>query len=360
MALHEIPPAMFRGPLTWLLLVRQAPINIGKSSDRAWMTVILERETELILGQDISLVPSNAVAGKLLRQTLKHPLAGPARRPTVVVVESKELGDLVSGELGLEVRVSATPLVEGDRFFAEMKRFLASGGLEAGEGEEDFAERSYFDDNLSPAQVKDLIVQATALAKLRPWDACSDADLIRLDVPDLGVAGAGLCVIGAIGEALGFVIFGSQEDYLHHVSRADLLMAEPRVVEPGVPLVSLNFDLAEDISETMQEEAAGLGLKPGRNTLYPYILCMDPEGVQRPASEADYRLVMAATVALTDACRQLGGRLADPNAWPIRSASIVPGIGAAVLTLPYEATAPRDALAPAKRSPRRAPKKPRA
>jgi len=344
MALHEIDPRVFRGPLTWLVMMRQAPVYVRESpQERVWLIFILERETELVIGQEIALEPSPEIAVELIRQGMIHPMAGPGRRPALVVVESKALGATLAEELKLNVQVSDRPLAEGEMFLAEMKRFIdAGGGREPGGDEDDEAEQaSYFDDDLPPALISELIKKGAALAKLRPWDCCTDSDLIRLDIPDMGVREAAVCVIGEMGQSRGVLVFRSHEDYLIQVGRGERLANQPEFsVEPiqlGVPLLSVNFDPAEEVPERMRKEAAAMGLKPGRSTFYPRILCVDPDGVRRPPAERDLRLILAVTTALTDAVRRLGRRLGDPGSWPVCSESSVPGCGTVRLVMPFEA-----------------------
>ncbi len=342
MALHEIDPRMFRGRLTWIVIVRQAPIYVRESpTERAWLTVILERETELIIGQELALDASPATALKLVHQALMKPMAGPKRQPARMIAENKELGSALAAEFGIQVEVSDRPLPEGNEFLAEMKRFLeGAGDAMPDRDEDDEPSASYFDGDLPPALIKDLITKGAALGKLRPWDVCSD-HLLRLDIPELGVQEAGVCVIGQMGESRGILVFRSREDYLVQVGRGDRLANQPEfsveAAQPGIPILSLNFDPPEEVPERMQKEAAALGLKAGRTTLYPYILCVDPDGVRRPTTERDVRVILAAAGALAEAIRKFGRRLDDPDSWPICAETRVPGCGAVRLIVPYEA-----------------------
>lgn len=343
MALHEIDPRVFRGPLTWLVMIRQAPFYVRESrGERAWIAVILERETELIIGQELALDSSPTAAAKLVRQALIEPLAGPARRPALVVVETEDIGVTLSEELKLKVQVSHRPLPEGDLFLAEMKRFLDAGlGASEQDQDDEAEEASYFDGDLPPELVRELIIQGSALARLRPWHKCSDTDLIRLDIKDLGVKEAAVCIIGEMGQSRGVLVFRSHEDYLIQAGRGERLANQPEFsVEPvqlGVPLVSVNFDPPEEMPQRMRKEAATLGLKPGRNTLYPRMLCVDPDGVRRPTAERDLRLILAVITALGGMVRRFGRRLGDPRSWPICVESAVAGAGEVRLTMPFEA-----------------------
>ena len=146
--------------------------------------------------------------------------------------------------------------------------------------------------------------------RLRPWECCTDSDLIRLDIAEMGVKEAAVCVIGEMGQSRGVLVFRSHEDYLIQVGRGERLANQSEFsVEPiqlGVPLLSVNFDPAEEVPERMRKEAAAMGLKPGRSTFYPRILCVDPDGVRRPTAERDLLLILAVTTALTDAVRRVG------------------------------------------------------
>jgi hypothetical protein len=343
MALHEIDPRTFLGPLTWLVLVRQAPIYVRENpNERAWLSFILERETELIIGQELALDATPATALKLVQAALIRPLAGPRRKPARIIVERQDLGTALVAKLGIHVEVSDRPLPEGDQFLAGMKRFLDGAGAAISDRDEDEEAQhaTYFEGNLPPALIKDLITKASALGKLRPWDVCSD-DLIRLDIPEMGVKEAGVCVIGQMGESLGILVYRSREDYLVQVGRGERLANQPEfspeAATPGIPILSLNFDPPGEVPESMRKEAAAMGLKAGRTTLYPHVLCVDPDGVRRPTAERDVRLILAVTAALTEGLRRFGRRLDDPASWPICMESRVPGLGTVRLVMPFDA-----------------------
>ncbi len=51
------------------------------------------------------------------------------------------------------------------------------------------------------------------LYRLAPWKTASDDQVLRVDIPALGVHGACLSIIGGLGESLGFVLFPSLAGY---------------------------------------------------------------------------------------------------------------------------------------------------
>ncbi len=344
MALSEIDPRVFREPLTWLVVVRQAPIYVRENlKARAWQTVILERETELLLGHELAADAAPELAVKLLREALVRPMAGPPRRPARMIVETANLGALLSAEFDITVDVSDRPLREADQFLEELRRFLDAGGGRGPEQEaEDEADGpSYFDSGLAPSLIRDVINRGSALAKLRPWDQFPNSQLIRLDLPEMGVRKAAICIIGHRGEARAILVFQSADDYMVHLGRGERLANQPEFaidrVNPGVPVLALNFEEPADFPSTMRDEAAAMGLKRGRNTLYPYVLCVDPDGVRRPTAEPDVLLMVAVATALEQGFRQFGRRFGDPGAWPICMEAPVRGVGVARLTVPFEA-----------------------
>ena len=74
--------------------------------------------------------------------------------------------------------------------------------------EEDKA--SYFEDGRIPASLVEQLFDAARFLHLAgPWQTALDDDLLRLDIPQLGLAGASISVLGAAGLERGFVIFPS-------------------------------------------------------------------------------------------------------------------------------------------------------
>lgn len=339
----DLDPSAFRGPLTWIVAARQAPIYVRENpTERAWLTFILERETDLVLGQNISPAPSAAIAIDILREALARPMAGPPRRPSRVLVEDRDLGARLSREFDIPAQISDRPLPEADAFMEVFRNFIAMGGEDDARALDDPEdEPSYFDAGLPPPLVHRLIQAGGALGKLRPWDLFPNDTLIRMDVPDLGVKEAGLCIIGALGESRSVLLFRSRDDFLVQMGRGERLANRSEFsverLDPGVPLLALDFESAPDVPARMKDEASTMGLKAGRRTLYPVVLCVDPDGVRRPASEHDLRLVVAAATAIDATFRRYRHRIGDPGSWPICAETPLDEGGVARLTIPFEA-----------------------
>lgn len=222
---------------------------------------------------------------------------------------------------GVPIDVSDRPRPEADAFFETMRRFFATREDDEAEPEENPQGPSYFEGGPSPEMVGRFVHTGSALAKLRPWDFFPNQTLIRLDIPDLKLSEVCICIIGALRESRSVLIFRSAHDYMLHVGRAERLAERSEFsvdpVEPGVPIIALDFEDAEDTPARMVEEAAEMGLMRGRKVLYPFILCIDPDGVKRPTTERDLLIVHATAAALEQIFRQHGPRVGDPARWPI-------------------------------------------
>ena len=100
---------------------------------------------------------------------------------------------------GIEVVVAPTP--ELDAVVAQMVASIPAGG---GDGPS-YLERG----RIAPQTVEALFRASEALFRTAPWNELQDSQAFRLDIPALGVEGACVSVIGALGESLGLVIFPS-------------------------------------------------------------------------------------------------------------------------------------------------------
>jgi len=335
------PPAA-HGPLTWIVVSRQLPLYVRDNpTGRPWLTFVLERETGLLLGQDISPAVVPAAVVDLVHRAMVAPMAGPPRRPVRLSVESKAVEAALGAAFPISVHISNKPLHDADEFFEGLRSFFLGGG--ARDDDEPPEEPSYFADGLPREEIRELIRVGSALAKQRPWDVFPNEVLIRLDIPDLGVEGAALCIIGAMGDSRSILMFRSHDDYMIHLGRGERLANGPefsgKLVEPGVAILALNFEIAAEVGTRMKEEAASMGLVARKGSLYPSVLCIDPDGVRRPSTERDLRILVAAAAALEELFRRLGRRVGDPDSWPIFENFTAAGSKVARLCVPFEAAA---------------------
>jgi hypothetical protein len=117
-------------------------------------------------------------------------------------------------------------------------------------------------------------VAARAFCALKPWEAATVVQLVRVDVPALGLTGAGAVVLGAGAEPHGFAIFPTPAEY-------KAFLGDPRRRRAG-EWWELGFGSGAD------SPAARPGGEPP-----PILSRVDREGTRRAPSDHDTRLVGA-------------------------------------------------------------------
>lgn len=117
---------------------------------------------------------------------MKKPLVGPPRRPTLLRVEDPALAAEVRTRVpDLVVEIGVTPALH--EFTAKLSEGVA------GMGEEFTA--SYFEDGrVALPDLQHLFAAAEALYSVEPWLLVHDEQVLRLDIPALGIEGAAVMI----------------------------------------------------------------------------------------------------------------------------------------------------------------------
>ncbi len=145
------------------------------------------------------------------REAVSTPLAGPAREPHTVRVGDPDLADALRQVLP-QAAVEVGPTPELDQFV----RMMAEEMPDSMEAEEP----SYFAGGRVDSQTVEKLFKATELLHtMAPWEVIADEDVLRVDIPALGVDGGCLSVIGALKKSC------SRPPYL-------LRKATPRLTHP--------------------------------------------------------------------------------------------------------------------------------
>lgn len=229
-----------------------------------------------------------------LRQAIAKPMAGPPRRPARVRVRDAVLANEVRAALGDEAEVAVAPTPELD----EMVRLFVESLPEGDEPD------SYFEDGrVPPEAVERLFRTAALLYRAAPWKTAHDEQLLRLDVPELGVRGACISVIGALGRSLGLLIFPSLAEFEAHMRIATSYMERGAIpdgpIDLGSSLLSLTFDRAGDLPASMRREVRAHGWPVEGPAAYPRVQHRERDGLPRPLTEVDVRIATACAGALT-------------------------------------------------------------
>lgn len=269
-----------------------APIYITEGDGhRAELLLWLELPDDLLLGITVNDPRAPSSMADTLLSAMQRPAAGPPRRPDRVrVADATVAAELRAAVPGLEVRVEDTP--ELDAVVAAMMESMPPSRVTA----------SYFDGGrLSAAVLAELFQAAAPLFKLAPWTVAHEGQLLRLDIPQLGIEGACVSLIGMLGESLGVLIFRSLAGYHAFRRSADLTRSGPLrhgSLDLGTTILALNFERATDLPASMRHEIRQHGWPIAGPRGYPRIEHRDRDGLPRPLTEDDVRIATACAAAL--------------------------------------------------------------
>ncbi len=159
-----------------------------------------------------------------------------------------------------------------------------------------------------------------------------------MDIPALGVEGACVSIIGALGESLGILVFDSYLAFARFGHAAVDL--GQRALDLGGPVLSLDFWKTRDVPSTMLREMDRLGWSAVSSDAVPVVTHRDRDGVERPLAERDVRIVTECAFAVASFFLRhseiFGGRLREP----VSESSEMGKSGITVqLTAPYAAAA---------------------
>jgi hypothetical protein len=227
-----------------------------------------------------------------LRLAMRTPAAGPPRRPARVRVPEQRLAVEIR-QVVPEAEIVVAPTPELDAVLRLMHQTMPA---------DDESEPSYFEDGrVSVAAIEKLFAAAAALFRAAPWEIASDGQLLRVDIPGLGVAGACLSIIGALGESLGFILFPSMAAHDRFLDAAETFGMETLqsgAVDLGSSTLSLNFERGADLPAGMHREAAEHGWPIAAANAYPWVQHRDRDGIPRPLIERDVETVTVCAAAL--------------------------------------------------------------
>lgn len=284
----------------WIGGVISAPLYVLEGGpQRPDIVLWLELPSGLVVGTRLNaprLSPDDVAA--TLADALERPLAPDASRPTHLRVGDDALATAVRMRLGDAIPITVAPTPELHVLAEDMARFLGKRG--AGDGV------TWLEgDRVPESVVRWLFSAAAQLWREGPWKVADDSQVLAVDVPEFGIQGACLSVIGALGQHFGFVLFDSLESF-----EAFAASAPPDGAAPTRPpdlrgyTLSLDFERRGDLPAAMRREIAAHRWPVAGPRAYPVVLCPDPDAVARPLSERDVRLAAACAEALASFTRR--------------------------------------------------------
>ena len=258
---------------------------------RPEMVLWLELPHDLVVGTSIAGPDEPVELAATLRAAMAAPLAGPARRPDRVRVADPSLAaELRAAISDLPVVVAPTP--ELDAVLAHMSDFMAAGPAAGGSEAPSYLEHG----RIAADAVERVFRNAARLYQLAPWDVASDGEVLRVDAPALGIEGGALCIIGALGESFGFLLFPSIEGYDRFLDAAEQGGAGPRNL--GTTWLALDFQRGANLPAAMRREVARHEWPVAGPHAYPVVTHHDRDGIPRPLAPRDAQVAAACAGAL--------------------------------------------------------------
>ncbi len=324
------PSASRRGTSEWVGGRLIAPFFVAEpESHRPDLILWLELPRDAVVGYAVidPQAPASAF-GQSLYEAMASPFVGPPRKPKRVRVADARLAAEVRA-VGGDIPTVVAPTPELDRIVHSMATDASLGGD---------VEPSYFEDGRISAAVNEALFHAAqSLFKARPWAFVQDSQVLCMDIPALGIEGACVSVIGALGECFGLVVFPS---FLAFQKFLGVTEIEPNPAEPldlAVTTLALNFDRGADLPASMRREAIAQGWPVAGPDAYPSVVHRERDGVARPLEEHDVRVATVCANSLTEFFHKHGEQLARPPAGSIAESYVHADGTEARIAYPYAA-----------------------
>ena len=253
----------------------------------------MELPEGFVVGQKLTAPEdSPGSLGRALREAMERPLVGLPRRPARIRVADASLADEVREVVGEAIPIDVAPTPELD---ALLEAMLESMPRHADDEKASYLERG----RIPPATVEKLFRSAELLYRMAPWKVATDDQVLRMDIPALGVEGACVSIIGNLGESLGILIFPSLVSYEAFAWVAEGPRPKPGRIDFGTSVLSLNFERGADLPASMRREVAIHGWPVADANAYPHVVRRDRDGACRPLVERDVRIASACALSLT-------------------------------------------------------------
>ena len=308
----------------------QMPYTREDPPQRPELGLWLELPSGLVVGHSVlAETERDDALASALEAALDRPTPGASGSPARLRVADAGLAGEVRGQFGDRFAIDVAPTPELDELYED---FLASAPRS-----EDGV--SYLEGGRVSAEVVARMFQAASgLYRCAPWRVASDSEVLRADCPALGVEGACVSIIGALGESLGIIIFPSLLAYERFGTVAQQAPRGGGRPDLGGPILSLDFRRAREVPAGLRREAASRGWATASPDAFPLVTHRDRDGTPRPMTERDLRIATECAFAVASFFARhpeaFGGKLREPV-----SESITTGDdGATVrLTAPYDA-----------------------
>jgi hypothetical protein len=227
--------------------------------------------------------PIVPVADDLRRKLLDPPTGVRPRR--LRLNDSAWAAELRQALPGIEVTSGPTPELDDplEAFSAHMAQAQPA---------------SYLGDRLAADDMAALFTAADALYRIEPWQFVDDDQLVEVNIPELGVQGACLSVIGALGESFGILLFASLADYERMLAMADERDETGSTQVSDMVMTSLNYERGADLPKSLRQEVVRYGWPVAAPAAYPVVHYRDRDAIARGLTPHELHVITACVEAL--------------------------------------------------------------
>lgn len=263
------------------------PTQDGDSLYHADVFLWLELPRDVLLVVRASDPRTPISLAESLEEAMLRPGEGAPRRPSWIrVAGERDAVELRRTAGGIPIVVAPVP--ELDSVFEQLSAATAPQPSYLGHGK------------IAPQLVGELFQAAALLFRTAPWRRLSDQQILRVDIPSLGIDGACLSIIGGAGESFGLLLFGSLEDFdafIEAASGAQSEDAPSASKKSAVALRSLSFNAGDEMPEALLREIDEHRWPVAGPNAYPSLFCLGKGHTPRPVTEDDVRITTAVTRA---------------------------------------------------------------
>jgi hypothetical protein len=297
----------------WVVGRRPAPFTVERPKPfRPDMLLVMDPDSELVVGAEAVAPKTSAKeAARWVEEAMgqQAPLPVRLRQPRQLRVDDEVFAAALRARLEPSIQVRTAPTPEVDRLIDHLGEDTGGRGEPTAAGlpadEETRTLPLFFE-------------AAAALHGLAPWRVASDSDVLGLDVPDLGLEGACVSIIGNLGQSRGLLVFRSIVDYLAFTRFAAAHdQRRGRGALPPIHFFSINFDKPHEAPAGLVRMARKHRWALAAKDAFPYVLHVDPQGVALTLHESDFRLATVCLIGLARLLRKRPGIFSTPLRRPV-------------------------------------------
>lgn len=243
---------------------------------RPYLILVVSTDGPTILFQEMLTVePTELQIRDALLKAMSYPAmgAGPARRPTTIVVEEEHLAEVLAVELAaLDIRCITGPVPELDDVRAMLESFL--------EDEGDTVPGLLDDPRVTPERVGEFFKAAAEFYREAPWELMLDEDIVALRYPLPDGEWRFGSVMGNAGLEFGLAVFEDLLDFDR------LAMTAPEDLIGAMRYRSLTYDDMSIVPFADLDAAERYGWEIAADEAYPIpLIFTEDEELLRPGPE---------------------------------------------------------------------------